>query len=359
MTRWITPRFILGGFILIIVVAFSLAAMTSTTAFDTYNSEWDGSSELRESADATASDTPVIIDTSGYDQLEGDGTLVILLAPQTAYSPAEQARLNAFLDRGGPVLIAEDRRTETNQLLADLGVSTRIDGRQLRDPNQFYRHPALPVITNTSNTSITQDTDQFTLNRGTVLIPRNATVLARTSEFSYVDGNENEQLDQTEELRSYPVLATESVGNGRVFVLSDPSVLINQMMDRPGNRNLVTGMTTSYERVVIDASHGGEIPPTVRFWLWIDQTLWAQASLAGLGTVLLGLIVHPRVRSGIVAVGQSLSESEESISTATFDAEERAAYLRQQHPDWDRSRIERITKSMEQLETDMISDNDD
>ncbi|SEH45688.1 protein of unknown function [Halopenitus malekzadehii] len=358
-TEWDIPRVILWCFIIVIAVTLSLAALTSTTAFGAYNAEWDGTSELRNSAADSASATPVLIDSTEYDQLEGSGTLVILLAPQTAYSPAEQARVDAFLDRGGTLLIADDRRGETNQLLAELGVSTRIDGRQLRDPNQFHRNPALPIITNTSNTSITQGVDQFTFNRGSTLTTGNATVLAYSSDFSYLDENENEQRDQTEPLQSYPVLTTEQVGNGRVFVLSDPSIFINQMLDRPGNRNLANGLTSSYDRVVLDSSHGGKIPLTIQFWVWLKQTPWAQAVLAGLGPLLLGLAVHPRVRSVITIVREEFFERDTSLDAVTFDAEERTEYLRHQHPDWDATRVERITKSMEQLDTDTISDDDE
>lgn len=358
--RLFTPRAVLAGFSLCLVLALGVAAVTSAVPFGAYNSGWDGTSTVRDTIDTDASQPPVIVETTGYARFDGAGTLVVIFAPEESYSPADTARLRRFLARGGTIMIAEDRRTDTNQLLERLGASTRIDGRSLRDPQTFYRDPSLPVVTDLNNTSITRNVESITLNGATVLQPGNATTIARTSEFAYLDRNRNEELDAAERLRSYPVATSEQVGNGQVFVLSDPSVFINRMVEREGNLQLVTQSAQSYDRVVLDFSHRPGTPPVAVLWLWLRRTAWAQAAFgfAGTGVALVSasVRVRTRLRSVIASVVGSGTSSGGTVGLTPGEMRE---LLQQQHPEWDGERIERIAESMNHVTEDGVSETDE
>lgn len=69
---------------------------------------------------------------------------------------------------------------------------------------------------------------QLTLNQGTVIDEVDESVLVRTSEYAYLDENGNEKLDREEEIDSYPVVASEKLGEGQVILVSDPSVFITR-----------------------------------------------------------------------------------------------------------------------------------
>lgn len=350
LRRLLTPRAVLAGFILCLVVALGVAAVTSLAPFGPYNPDWDGTSMARETIDTTPSETPVIVDTTAYSRGESNETLIIVVAPREPYSEADVNRVRGFLDRGGTVVIAEDRRTETNRLLRQLGASTRVDGRPLRDPQTFYRDPSLPVVTAINNTSLTRNVERLTLNGGTALRPGNATTIARSSEFTYLDRNGNAELDSDEQLQSYPVITREQLGEGRVFVVSDPSIFINRMVERDGNRQLVAQSVRAYDRVVLDFSHRPGTPPAVVLWLWVRRTPWAQALLGFAGSGLAVGIVSDRVRGTVQSTATALFGTDSSpVASATLSPTEMRRVLERQHPEWDSERIERITESMNHL----------
>ncbi|WP_253739194.1 DUF4350 domain-containing protein [Halohasta salina] len=349
-----SPRVLLAGFIIAIALAIGAAAVTTSATLTAYNPSWDGTSEMRSTIATDSSTQPVVVDTAAYDRAEANDTLAFILAPRETYNTSEVNQLQAFLDRGGTILVAEDQRTETNQLLADLGVKARIDGEPLRDPRQYYRNPAAPVITDVSKNSTLGELDQFTLNRGTVLRSTDGTAIANTSDFAYIDQNDNEQLDRNEPLRSYPVLASEQVSNGRVLVLSDPSVFINQMVARGGNHAFLNQLIASNDYIMLDYSHSPGTTPAIELWLWTNRTAWAQAAIGALAGLAVVLWTHEPARREIYTrMNQARNRINRHPDTDPIhlNANERATFLQNKHPEWDSDRIQRIVESMDKANT--------
>ena len=347
-----SPRVLLAGFVIVIALAIGAAAVTTPATLAAYNPSWDGTSTVRTTIASETGGQPVVVNTAAYDRAEANDTLAVILAPRETYNTSEVNRIQAFLDRGGTVLVAEDRRTETNQLLTNLGVQARIDGEPLRDPRQYYRNPAAPVITDISTNSTLGETDQFTLNRGTVLRSTDGTAIANTSEFSYLDQNGNEQLDRSEPLRSYPVLASERVSNGRVLVLSDPSVFINQMIERDGNRAFLDQLIASNDYIMLDYSHSPGTTPAIEFWLWIYRTAWVQAAIAAIAGLAVVIWTHEKTRREIHTLlnhVQKRLNRYPDTDPVHLNAKERATFLQNKHPEWDSDRIQRIVESMDEV----------
>jgi hypothetical protein len=346
----VSPRVLLAGFVIVIALAIGAAVVTAPATLAAYNPSWDGTSTTRTTIASATGSQPVVVDTAAYDSTQPNDTLVVILAPREAYSSDDVDQLTRFLDRGGTILVAEDRRTETNELLANLTVEARVDGQPLRDPRQYHRNPAAPVITDIANNSAISGTEQFTLNRGSVLRSTNGTALANTSEFAYLDQNGNEQLDRNEQLRSYPVLSSEQVRNGRVLVLSDPSVFINQMIERDGNRALLEQLITSHPRIILDYSHAPGTTPAIELWLWFYRTAWAQAAIAALvGLAVVGWTYDP-TRQQIDTLTRRVRDRlrrQPHTESVHLTAEERATFLKNRHPKWDPERIQRIVETME------------
>ena len=342
-----TPTLVLGGFALLVVVSLLIATSTSSAAFGAYNGAWDGTSDLRSVAKDTGANPQVIHETSAYSHVDANGTVAIILSPDEKYSTADRARLQRFVRRGGTLLVAGDYGPQTNQLLSALGTDARLDGRPIRDERRHYRSPAMPIADNVSNQSLVSEVSALTLNHGTVVSPRNATVLVRTSEYAYLDVNRNQKLDDNETISSMPVATIERIGAGRVLVVSDPSVLINTMLDRPGNRAFVRTVVGDHRTVLLDYSHTAQIPPLALAILIIrESALWQL--LVGCGCLALVLLWAQRPEGvtrrwkALVSRfgdqppdrvdGQFRSMSESSMVT----------YLHEQHPDWDTTRIQRI-----------------
>jgi hypothetical protein len=367
------PRVLLWSFAAAGAVALLVAASTSGAAFGLYNPGWDGASGLRSQADAAGAEATVVSDVSAYRTAPANRTVAVVLSPDRRYSDAEAARLRSFVRRGGTLVVAEDFGPHGNSLLAALGVEARVDGRLLRDERYHHRSPAMPVARNVSNRSLVGGTSGLTLNHGTVVRPNGASVLVRSSGYAYLDENRNGSLDPDEGLDSYPVATVEPVGEGRVVVVSDPSVAINAMLERPGNRRFVRGLFAGADRVLLDYSHAGRLPPLSAALLAVRgspplQLLVGVVAVVGLAAWIRRPGVPGRVRTAVervrgrggvaeppVAGEDALVVSapdEDALVVSAPDEDALVASVAERHPEWDRERVRRVVRAVRRRPSD-------
>ncbi len=331
------PRLLLLCLTVAVVVAVVVAASTTSTAFSVYNPSWEGASDLRRQADAAGAESRVVLNTTAYETTRPNETAAVVIAPERTYSPTERDRMRQFVRRGGTLVVADDFGGQTTPLLRALGLDARLDGGLLRDERHNYRSSALPEATNVTDAPLTDGVDRLTLNYGTVVRPGNATVLVRSSEFGYVDRNRNGKIDGNETLASRPVAVTETVGRGRVVVVSDASVFINAMLDRPGNRRFARNVFAPEERVLLDYSHASAQPPLAVALLRFRQapTLQALFGLLGLGAVgLWGARGGTERRRG---------DADGSANDGTLPSDDAlVSYLAGRHPEFEAGRLSRV-----------------
>lgn len=336
------PRALLAALGVVVVLGVVVGASTSGAAFGAYNARWDGATQLRSAASGTGAEATILRNASRYGSVEADGSVAVVLSPDRAYGPDDRADLRRFVRDGGTLVVAEDVGPHGNRLLAAVGATARFDGGPLRDEKHNYRSPAFPVATSVpTNHSLTANVSRLTLNRGTVLEPGNATVLVRSSGFAYVDRNGNDNPDDAEILREWPVATVEPVGDGRVVAVSDPSLFINAMLDRPDNRRFAQNLFGAGERVYLDYSHTAAIPPFQAVILTLRRTplLQALVGLAGLG--LLAALGRGALREG---VRQRVGRGDEPAPSGA-SADDLAAYLRARHPEWEEARVRRVVRA--------------
>lgn len=340
LNRWSYPRLLLFALAAVIGLAIVVGASTSGAAFGTYTHSWEGTSELRSEADAAGAETIVATDTARYEETPADGTVGIILASEEAYSTDEGVQVADFVRRGGTVVVADDIGT-TNQLLQEIGANTRVDGDPLRDEREYHRSPALPVATQTADHPYVSESETFTLNHGSALVPNGADVLIQSSEYAYLDRNRNRQFDGDEEIGTQPVMTIEEVGQGQVIVISDTSALINAMLERPGNRAFVQQLVDAHDRVLIDQSHAGDIPPLALALLVLRESAVLQL-LAVVG-LIAGVAILDRRPDWRRAIRDRFSGPSETPRMDThLQRSELDAILAAQHPEWDSDRRERV-----------------
>ncbi|WP_129115392.1 DUF4350 domain-containing protein [Halegenticoccus tardaugens] len=335
------PRALLAALTVLLAVAAIVAASTSTAAFGVYNSAWDGASALQTEADAVGTESEIVLNTSAYGDVPANGTVAVVLSPETRYEREDSERLRTFVQNGGTLVVADDYGRHGDALLADIDADARFDGRPLRDERHNYRSPNMPVATNVSNdpnASIVEGVDQLTLNYGTAVRPNGATVRATTSGFAYFDENQNGELDANESLDEHPIVTVESVGEGRVIVVGDPSLFINAMLDRPGNQAFVRAIFDGHERAILDYSHSGRQPPLAVALLLVRGSPVLQVLVGAVG---LGAVVGWAERPGLLGRLRR-GDAREEVRTDAARRDELAAYLRRQHPDWDDRRVDRV-----------------
>lgn len=341
------PQIILAVLTIVMIGGLVIAASTSGVAFGSYNSAWDGASELRAEAEAVGVENEIVRNTSQYGTVPSNDTLAVVLSPQKSYGPAESDRIRSFVHSGGTLLIAEDFGNHSNDLLARIGAQARIDGRLLRDERYHYQSPTLPIARNVSNETLVAPIDQLTLNRGTPVRPRGADVLVSSSEYAALDTNRNGNLDDREPVGTYPVATIESVGDGRVIAVGDPSAFINTMLDRSGNQAFIRTLFDTHERVLFDYSHTGELPPLSVALLIVRDSPLLQILLGTGLLMIVGVWMH-RLRP-FQQTRRKLGWETQTTSmptVASADADALASFIRKQHPDWDDERVERVIQGI-------------
>ena len=334
------PKAVLVSLVAVVLIAFVATGATSSSAFGAFNPSWDGASALREQADAADLETQIIQDTAEFTSVPASDSLGVVFSPEQSYTPTDTARLNQFVRNGGTLLIAEDFGSNTNPLLSALGVQARINGSSVRDERYHYRSPAFPVANNVSSHSLVTNVSALTLNHGSVIEPNGATVLVNSSSYAYLDTNGNGDLDETETIQRYPVAPLESVEQGRVIVVSDPSIFINAMLERPGNAAFVESLLAESDRVLIDASHTAGIPPLVQILLTVRDSAPLQlfVGLAG----LVSIMVWARRPVFLTRLADRL-DSTSGRNQIQLSADEIATVIATRHPEWDDDRIQRIS----------------
>ncbi|WP_416840438.1 DUF4350 domain-containing protein [Haloferax sp. DFSO52] len=255
------PHLLVAGLLTAMLLGVGVGASTSGTAYGAFNSAWDGGSALRDVATDAETETSIVYNTTEYDEATESETIAFVISPTNGYTDAEAARLESFVRAGGTLVVADDFRLHSNALLERIGASARIDQTPLRDDRHQYKTGALPVATRVESSPVTRDVDQLSLNHPTTVSPNGSTVLVRSSNFSYLDRDDDATLDDDETLDSYPIVTIEQVGAGEVIVVSDPSLFINSMVERPDNRAFADALVGSHETLLLDYSNVDERPP--------------------------------------------------------------------------------------------------
>lgn len=332
------PRLLLLTLCVTLAATLIIAAGTSSASLGVYNGQWDGTAEIRTAADDAGAETTIIRNTSGYTNPTPNETVAVVLSPTETYTNSDTEAVRSFVRSGGTLLVAEDYGEGGNELLSAVGADARVDGRPLRDERRAGPSPAFPRTVPVANHTYTAGVEELMLNHGSVVNPASATTLVRSSEFSYLDRNQNDALDDREELTSHPVVTVEAVGTGTVIVVSDPSIFLNSMLDRSDNAAFLKNIVGTHQTVLLDVSHTTALPPLVTLRLLFQQSGLAAfvggcVSLLALGVVLKPLGVASRLRTWRTNRTTSPTISGDDISAA----------VRRRHPDWDEERVDRVT----------------
>ena len=375
------PRVLFAALTVAVAAAVLVAAATSTAAFGPYNPSWDGAAELRQGIESEPGvESELIRDTARYEASEPEETVAFVVAPDEPYAEEDAERVRRFVEEGGTLVVLENFGTNGNELLAAVSAETRVDGVLLRDEQEHYRGPTMPVATGVTDHPYTEGVDRLTLNHASALeVPDEAdegetadgadepTVLVRTSEYAYRDTNGNGDLDDDETLDAYPVAAVENVSDGRVVVVGDPSIAINAMLDEPDNRAFLRGTYADADRVLIDASHNEDLPPLTGAVLTFRELPLAQVFVGALGIVGIAALsrrrLRPALERGRPRVGGRLGRADAVARSdrrwdepfdhrmqALVDRDDvdahRAAVLRERHPEWDEERVRRVIAAL-------------
>lgn len=328
------PQLVLAALTIALLGAFLMAGVTSGASFNSFNSDWDGTSELRSTAEAEGADPVIARNVSRYDEY-GERDIAFVLSPDRNYSEAEALRIGGFVDRGGTLVVATRDSQAGDTLLDAVGAEARPYGTLLRDERRYHRSPALPIADNVSDHPLVAGVESVTLNHGTAIEANNATVLVASSSTAYLDLDGNGSVSPNETLAAYPVVSVESIGSGQVIVVSDPSIFINVMQKQTSNDRFTAALINGSDNAIVDVSHSSSPPPLVAAMLAVRDSVSLQLGV--------GFAVLTAIGLASTVVGRRSREEE---AQTEMDVDDLVTGLQQHYSDIDAETVQRVTKGV-------------
>lgn len=219
--------------------------------FITSNPFWNGLSTFTTDSKVT----PI----RSFDNLPSPSKeTVLIVTPYTQFTETELDNLSQYVSRGGALIVLDDYGYG-NQILNRLGLDMRFTGKPLLDPLFDYKNKWLPRITDFTQTPIANNMTSIVLNHASTIsnVSDNA-VIAWSSRFSFLDVNGDSTWETGEPMGPLPVAAYAKVGEGYVIAVSDPSFLINGMINMDDNLDFIKKLTqlqSSSPTIFLDQSH--------------------------------------------------------------------------------------------------------
>ena len=197
----------------------------SSDEYSRYNTGWNGTSEFF----GNIPDAQCVWDT---DALSGkSGTTLLVIAPSADFTGEG---LFPYLSAGNTVIIF-DQNGNANAFLVSVGSSIHVHDAEVRSSNMEYKDAGLfraEVLTNLYGTNVSH---LFFNYPGYVT---GGETIIQTSSLAWVDLDGDNTADANEPLKVYSLAASDSIGNGKLVVVADPSLFVNNMLDRKHTENM-------------------------------------------------------------------------------------------------------------------------
>ncbi|MFC1870231.1 DUF4350 domain-containing protein [Chloroflexota bacterium] len=240
--------------VLFIILATVAWFFPSDEDFRVDNPFWNGAQDI-------SSSIPVSPLSSLSDLPSPPAGSALVLIPYLDFTPTELDELRNFVTRGGTLVLADDYGFG-NQVLEHLELKVRFSGHALLDPLLCYKNKGYPRISHFTPGPLNSNARSLVLNHATSLTNvAPGDILALSSSASFLDLNDNEFWDEGEPDGPLPVISQHTQDNGRIILISDPSIFINSMQDIESNNILMQNIITiTKSELLIDQSH--LLPPS-------------------------------------------------------------------------------------------------
>ncbi len=241
------------NFILVLAIYIVLATLFLTyyPSFSVFNSRWNGySSFMSVGSEIFNNFTILSLFNESYFPDDPTGCVLVVISPCTPLTEEECSFIFNFVREGGGLLLAEDFR-KGKSLSEVFGV--KLSGKLLMDPSYYSKQPYFPLINlqgrgyenltillnYPSSLSITEELRSGSVNYKGENVSCNFRIVGCTTKSACLDVYENMASDPGDVYGSFPVALIMEFGSGRIAVLSDPDVFINDMIDRYDNREFL------------------------------------------------------------------------------------------------------------------------
>jgi hypothetical protein len=224
---------------------------TDYNDYSRYNPGWNGTSLFFKSVEK---DNVILLDN--VNELPGyDNATLLIIAPAGNYSATEVGYYREYLEQGNILLIFDDFGS-ANTLLDPLGSGVHLRNIPLMSADRAYESPEFVRSYPRGSSPVMQNLSTLTLDRPSAVDGGSPFIFS--SLLSWEDLNGNQKADPNETIGQFAVGTMAQVGNGQVYVISDPGVFINAMVvtDGTGDRATFTSNILHLRgTTIIDQTH--------------------------------------------------------------------------------------------------------
>ena len=275
---------------LVVLAVIALIAHVSTTniEFSRYNGDWAGTSGLFADLDGQGAR-----DLVSYADLTGrDDTLLLIIAPNTSFSSDEADALREFLKGGNNTVFVADETGVSNDVLEEIGSRIRIQPGDISSIEMEFWDPWSVIAYSRRDDPILANVSSLTLNGPSAV--NGGETLVSTTLISWNDTNQNYHIDENESLSSFGILARERIGNGTLYVLSDPSIFINGMREARisgDNEMFIENLLALHPDILVEQEHSltGGADPVLAAVIWLKNTMIIKISALILSLLLVAV----------------------------------------------------------------------
>jgi hypothetical protein len=355
--------------VFMLFLSMIIPIMTSDSDFSILNPAWNGCSELGAEYYEGGSLVPnyklagtgeeVTIaqkDITEYD-LRPSGSVIVILRPVEDFTGDEIAYLRDYLSNGGTLLLADDFGTG-NSLLEGLECNSRFSNK-LFISLAFNKDPKFSVTIDIASPFDTNVSHILLNHPSTLTVGDNTTVYGNTP-MGWLDDDKDYRMDEEEQRAVFPILAVEKYNRGKVILLSDPSVLINSMLDKADNRNFVQNLfefaIPGQGKVVFDESHSGDTDTLTTAGIFLNDLppLFTGVLLIGFLSIVIFIsldlspegveviVNKPYIVTAKGKVIRLIKRFTPSPKLARVNVVETVA---KRHPEWDKRLLTRLLES--------------
>ncbi|MCX6689248.1 MAG: DUF4350 domain-containing protein, partial [Methanoregula sp.] len=284
MNLWVVKKiraaFWFAGLVLLLSALILVGNLsTNSLDFSRYNTGWNGTSQFFSDLDRHR--VVEISDSTQLTAYPANATLLII-APYRQPTTGELAAYHAFIERGNTIILADDFGTG-NAILRGIGSRISILPGNVSSIDREYADSYSAVAYRSANVTPVQNIQKILLNRAAPL--EGGKTLVRTSSMSWIDENGDRRINNNEQMGSFAVIAADEIGNGRLIVISDPSIFINSMYAedaRWDNRLLINNLVGGDGAILVDGTNSrtrnaeglNEILHVIRTTLLIELVLF-------------------------------------------------------------------------------------
>jgi len=235
--------------LLLLVVPVSVVLLLVATPpvedFGLHSDRWTGLSSVAEELD-----TEAVWSLSELERQVEPTTL--LLVPRKPVTRKDVSGLASFVEAGGTLVLMDDFGYG-NDLLSGLGLDMTLADGELLDPVLCEKNENMPLAT-IADPEAKDGSLVLQLNHATWLeTGEGVEVLGASSRFSFGDVDHSGIRDHGEPAGPLPVAASCAMGDGRVVVVADCSILINGMVGMEDNLEFLSGFADG--PVLVAATH--------------------------------------------------------------------------------------------------------